>query len=511
MLGSRFATDNDFADEARLAQRFNSRAFAFFWFLIFVYAALVFGYFLFGASAYFTFINFLMLAIAAGLLFTTRDAVMYFVASHPAWMFSFSAYIYSMKLLKPVEEGLYGADQSIMIALVYQLACATAFLVYIAVQWNKRRSHRAAGRGAILSLQRYRGVLVLVGVVANISALAASDGTISSVAEQANIYLWLGVALHFFKSGKFRLDVSGIVILAIFVGAAIYGNSRTFVFEFGLVSLLAYVYYSDRLLDYRFLILAYLGFNFLMLFSTISLDIRLNGGRESSVPMMRQYADKLLTPETLLFVINPFSSHSSRANVRDIQEQSYGQDRFWYAYFSAGDSFGERFVLLPQLDIVCGQYGDVSQTRWDALANVVISSLPNLGQEKDLNYNDELTWDLGLRDYGVVGKPMLTNACELYTMSGLLGMYVISLIEFLLIFLFLRILKDQLEFSILYVVTLVVAIMYVTVTTSSLGVASTAIRGLPLCIFFIWLAKQIAVWSFGPGVRRFRPTALPLR
>jgi hypothetical protein len=181
--------------------------------------------------------------------------------------------------------------------------------------------------------------------------------------------------------------------------------------------------------------------------------------------------------------------------LRNFGDESYGHD-FWLPYFGSNESFGDRFVVLPMMDVVCGQFGEINQTRWDALLNLITASLPNVGQTKNLLYNDQLTWDLGLRDEDVIGKPMITNACELYTMSGLTGVFLVATIEFFLIFLLIASMRKQLEFYGLYVGTVAVLIIQLTASTSSLGVAANAVRGLPLLVLIIWSVKQIILLSF---------------
>jgi hypothetical protein len=268
---------------------------------------------------------------------------------------------------------------------------------------------------------------------------------------------------------------------------------------------LAYLYYSHRIFRPKLLICAYIGISAAFLFSSVSLDIRLHGGREgTSRAMVSLYMEKLFTAESLIALLNPFFDHPSTKNIRDYQAEHFGDDFFDIKYFNTSASLGQRFVVLPMMDIVCGNYPETDLVRWESLFNIVTASFPYFGQRKDLNYGDELTWELGLRAYDNVGFPMITNACELFTIGGWTGLALITIVQFFLIFIFVDILRRQLGFPILYILVASQMIIWVTISTTAITVSSTAIRGLPTTIFLIWLAGRIAN-------RLTRPAIQPLR
>ncbi len=493
----RALTTSELDTDDGLSVRFNLRAKALFLLLLVVYATLVVIYAFSGTSIYFTIINCLMLMAAGGLLFITNDVIVYFLASHPAWMFSFSAYFYSAVNLKPVEKDLYNAAQSITIAFVYQIACLVAFFLSFAILRARSPRQRPMGRRTMLALQRYSEALIVFGAITVALDATMANQTVTAVMANLQIFLWIGLGLHLHKNRGFKLDAVGILIVSLFAVLAIYANNRTFMMSAFLIVGIGYLYYSRRLFNLRSVLLGYFVINFLLLFSAVSLDIRISGGRESGKSMFQLYAEKLLSSESLVAVVIPFATHSSTANLHYFADETYGHD-FWLPYFGSNNSLGDRFVVLPLMDVVCGQFAEADRIRWDDLRNLVLASLPELGQTKNLLYNDQLTWDLGLRDQDVVGKPMLTNACELYTMAGWTGVFLVTTIEFFVIFLYTALLRKQLEFYVLYLATVAILIVELTVSTSSLGVAASVIRGLPLAVLAIWLVKQISVLSFRP-------------
>jgi hypothetical protein len=412
-------------------------------------------------------------------------------------MFSFTAYLYSAANLKSVEGGLYNPEVSITIVIVYQLACLVAFFLAFLVLRVRRQRRGMLEPGALIALQRYSEVFIVFGLFVTALGTLAADHTIAALVSDLQLFLWLGAALHLQKNGRFKLDALGILLVCLFAVLALYGNSRTLILSCFLIVGTGYFYYSHRLLNLKTIVVGYLAINSLLLFSAVSLDIRLNGGRESGTSMAQLYAEKLLTVESLSAVVNPFTQHSSTINLRRAADDSAGGD-FWLPYYGTGNSLGDRFVVLPMMDVVCGQYGEVSHIRWDSLFNLVAASLPSFGQDKNLLYNDQLTWDMGLRDEGVIGKPMLTNACELYTMAGWTGMFLVTTLEFFLIFLMIAFLRKQLVFYILFLGTVAVLLVQITATTSSLGTAAQVIRGFPFYWFVVWSIKQIIV----PVLRR---------
>lgn len=467
-------------------QLFKSRGAKFFGALLFAYGFLIVVYALVGASWWFTGVNCGLFCVVLAIYFSADDPLVYFVITHPTWLFFFSSYLYSAANLQTVDEGLFNPQRSITIAVVYQAACITAFIIFYALQQVFHLRRRPLRQ--FLALQRHEVTFITIGILGSIIGNLSTE-TVASVGEEAQLFLWLGAALHMLRRGSFKLDLATVATGVVFVLVAVVTNSRTIVLQGFLFVFLACAFWKKRLVTIESIIAIYLVMCAVNVFSTVTLDIRLNGGRESRISMLPQYADRVFNAETIVAMLNPFSSFPSQRNVRSMGRMS-NDEHFWYPYFGASDTLANRAVQLPLLDIVCGTVGAVQEINWKEFENLFMSTLPNLGQKKDLVYSDELTWDLGLRDYGVIGRPMLTNACELYTMGGLGTMYIIATVEFAVVLLLIAILQAQLRYRSLYVITLGLTLPYLTVTTSALAITVGVFRSLPIMIFVIWLMKR---------------------
>jgi len=104
-----------------------------FLFLRCAHGGLVFINLLLGATPWFTFINSLVLAISVFLWAYIGNAQAYFLVSHPAWLFSFTAYAFSFLNGNLVDASLGAAETGANLTLLYQLACVCAGLVALLV------------------------------------------------------------------------------------------------------------------------------------------------------------------------------------------------------------------------------------------------------------------------------------------------------------------------------------------------------------------------------------------
>jgi hypothetical protein len=199
-----------------------------------------------------------------------------------------------------------------------------------------------------------------------------------------------------------------------------------------------------------------------------------------------------MTVETILAIVDPFYEHPSEKQVQILTFEAAGRDQYEIPFYRGSLALATRFAVLPLMDVVCGNYGNVERVSWDEVENLVLASLPNFGQQKDLWYSDRVIWDLGLRDWGNIGFPEITNSCELYTMGGWGIMFIITILEFGAIFFWYMVMRRLLEYHILVIAVAAQFVVFATVTTTALSVFGYAVRGLPVTIGLIWIAKQAA-------------------
>ncbi|HEY1942339.1 MAG TPA: hypothetical protein VGH40_09475 [Roseiarcus sp.] len=482
--------------ESALYARFNRRAMFVALLALYVQLGLIFAHLLAGASLLFSLFNLLFCLSALAVARFESELLVFVLATNANWVFSFSAYVYSTSHLRLVDDKLFGAEDSIGLAFDFHLGCVVAYAIF-RLLWQAyfpwRPDLRTYDRA--LALGSYKNILLVVGVALQLLNGAIPNPTLSAFASQFSSLLWLGLAFHFMSKGRFVFDLKTVAFLVVFAFIASLSNGRTILILAIFFIALCWIYYADRLLRVRYLVAIYLGFGFLNVFSDIVLDLRLNQRDVNENRSVESVVSKLVSLDNVEALINPFHKSASAASV---DQRSYVIDynnAFVMPYYSGVDSLSARFVALPMLDSVCGRYHSVDRVAWGAIGNMMSAILPNVGQEKDLIYSDRLTWELGLRDYGNVGRPEVTNACELYTMVGGVGLFFVSLVEFLLALIQVELLKNLLAMPALWIAVIPQVLVWMTVSTTALASAAYLARGIPLTILSVWLLYRFAAYT----------------
>jgi hypothetical protein len=336
-----------------------------------------------------------------------------------------------------------------------------------------------------------RGLFVAIGVAPILLNYFVQNGTTAALENQFSILIWFGLGLRYLYYRAFKIDaLIGILLLLLFIAASAEGSRAALLTPLASL-LMLYLYFSNELFVLKPWLLAglFVLLNSLILFSDISLDIRVNAPNRASALSVEAYVDALGKPGNLVSLIDPFHESDAAKEVRYFFETTTVTDRYRIPYFSGMDSLASRFTSLPMLDAVCGVAGERFDVDWSELGSILAALLPNFGQDKDLIYSDRVTWQLGLRDWDNIGRPEMTNACELYTMTGWYGLFLIASFEFFVVLWLLAVIRRQLIFSVICVTVLPQVIVWITVTTTALSVAAYAFRLLPLTILMFWLSK----------------------
>jgi hypothetical protein len=487
--------------ETELWARFNLRTHVVAVAALYLQLTLVVAHLMAGASMTFSLLNLLMALSALFVAAIETDTLVFFLATNANWVFSFSAYVYSSSEFRLVDDKLWGPGVSMGLAFVFHLGCLSAYAIF-RLLWRRRttadRPLRAYER-ALLLMPHKDGLLIL-GIALQALNTALESTTLSAIASQFSALLWLGLAFHFMGKGRFAFDLKSAAFLAIVIVISARSNSRTTLVLAVFFIALSWLYYADRVVKLRYFVAFYFGLSFLNLFSDIALDLRLNQRALGENRSVANVMAKLIDIDSLEAVLNPFHMSKSAINMQQTSYVLNINNRFVTPYYSGLDSLASRNVALPLLDSVCGRYGDVERVKWQAIGGMLLALLPNVGQEKDLIYSDRLTWDLGLRDYGNVGRPEVTNACEIYTMVGWIGLFFVTLAEFLLTFVLLEVLKRRLVAPALWIAVVPQIVVWLTVSTTALASLAAIVRGIPITIATVWLLYALTGRTWGHRV-----------
>lgn len=428
-------------------------------------------------------LSILSILVAAWGVRRARTGCEAIIAAHPTLLFVLMTYLYASIHGNIVPANLNEPDTAFLIAFAYQCSVLIGMVAADMAQGlfvGIERPQIASATPDILHTVRLP--LVFTGALGLLIAHQfEGSGPIASI---FSLLMWLGMAAHFAKRrGVLPLDALTACIIGLTAAIAVVANARSALFETLLFLAFAHLIYAERLFTFVQAVLALFAIRVISVFSDIMLSVRWLR-QVSTERMIDQALNSLFSADTLIALINPFhvtEAQETWAKAIDPHNQ------FTSHFFVGNISTLQRFTILPQMDLILHGL-QVDTIRWRAILNVFLGLLPDLGQEKDLIFSDRITWELGLRAYGNVGRPMVTAAGEFFAMGGVSAVILLTSVLFFAYFLALRLLKltigseqiTTLLFSQLIVATLI--------STTALSAYGIVFRTIPILILFIaWL------------------------
>lgn len=417
---SSIAAQSELQRDAILAGRFDLRVWSFVRFVIPFHVALVLLNFTLDQQFLTACAHLAMAAIAWLVTMRCRDGIRIIIFTNVYWMFSVATYAYAFLNGQTASYGLGNAERAALVALVSQLALYMACLLTpnrgVLLKTDEFKYLR---RRSTLNTLQYPFLIVgLLGVIVGNYGLLPS-------AYAATIGYFLLVAMSIrLAGGKIAQDpvLLGIFALMFYISAASSGRTALMALLFMLG--FAVLMLKEKIISFGTLIAAYFTMRLLSIFSALLLSVRWTRG--TSVSTAELFASKFFALDTAFFLINPFYVHPVQLEAATAPENTSG---FYSDFFRAGsDSLLQRLTLLPQMDIVVSKIRDISAIRWDDLwSNIVWNVLPGIfGQDKDLLFSDQIVWELGLRDWASVGRPMITVQGELFSIGGYVCVFLVT-------------------------------------------------------------------------------------
>jgi hypothetical protein len=480
--------------DAAAEARFEARARAVFKSLTYVHVTLIVAHLIFGAKLGFT-----ALHLTLALLFYTcvrliRDPVKLFVYCHPTILFSMTPYLYSTFAMKTADEGLFDPFRSSLIAALYQLgmygpAIISVVARYLTTERPRALSRRPALTGALVIPAFYR-TLTLLGAAGILVRGMNISPFVNAISDQAQSLFWVGLALHLFARRQLYPLSADIIFALLICGAVtVMANARSFLLEILFFMGTAHLMLARKAFGWRWLVPVWLLISTLNTFSAITIEIRYTYPK-GSPDKTAAYVQTLTSPEALAAIFIPGRKYIGLG----LSGRAEASSRTLYntPYFKHQSGFFERLTLLPAMDIVTGRMGEVSRVNEPAIKELFRANLPFVSG-KDLLYSDRVTWELGLRNRDVIGRPMITSAGELYTMAGYgavllfgLGFSSFLIIEYNLL---VKICGSYIVAALLFLHIL----LYATITSTALSCTALVFRSLP--IMLLTLAVLVALTS----------------
>lgn len=421
--------------------------------------------------------------VCAGILVAAphieRDIVRLFLLVHPSLMYVATAYFYAAVHLNLEFAGFIDLTLAVSIAFVYQTAICLAFVVTYS---------RAPVSRPLIYSARWAATTAIIAFLLYCIAVTGPIGALRGFAPALFGLMCVGLGAYVLQSTPRDQLVALVVSLVATLAVSVVVNERTSLFVLLLFCLVLFLAGTRKLITFSrmLLVLAFIILANWVTFAFLTARIEESQGLTANtvgrtVELAFSYEGVAAAIPLLPMAENPKSQPN--------------RQRRYHAAFLRNSAWGEadelsvfaRLTLLAHMDVVTGRLGDIHAVKWHEIAALVPNALPNVGQQKNLIYSDDVVWDLGLRDRNSIGRPMITVAGELYTMGGLAAVFWIALVVFTLIFLLLRLIRSGTGYNPVYVGAMLSLLYAITMTGTALGAVAMVLRTLPL----MWIALVI--------------------
>jgi hypothetical protein len=394
--------------DALYAQRFDMRVRACLTWLIPPHAILILVTALYdqrltGALAHLT-----MAGLAFVIVRASRDGVRTIIFSHVYWTFSFATYAYALAHGQLASTGLAAPERSALIALTSQAGLFLAFWLSPSAPPLATLDPDTAGmrRQTVAHIESVLLALGLAGMAVKLWHLLPE-----AYGAALMLLFQVGLAIRILRHERPLRDPVLLLSLVLLTALSVATNERADLMAALLLLVFAVIMAGDRLLTPLNLLVAYLGWRLLTVFSAIALSVR--WAREAPWRLANLFADRFFSLETLHSLANPLHTHAAAR----LYERQAELSPFFAALPGGPADLLARLALLPQMDVVVARI-DPSGVRWGDLLAILVSALPSFGQDKLLIFSDVIVWELGLRVRDSLGRPMITAEGELFAIGG---------------------------------------------------------------------------------------------
>jgi hypothetical protein len=415
--------------------------------------------------------------VGSGLLSLTalsyqRDILRLLLVAHPTLSYMFFTLAYGFFNGNPALNGLLNPGRAFTITLAYQFAILAADL-FVTLLIGRNAAARAAEVDEARPLAMRAGwVLILVLVVfasARLTFLTAHTPVLVGLIVAT--VAWTVQA----RNGKNVASLAVMTLGAFFLISSI-TNGRTILLVMLLAWVLLLLAYAPRVLTFRNVVLGILCVGILNWVTYSFLEAR--KVRTETGEVFEKTLDIAFSEEGFLHLL--LIPTGEQPNY-DIVGSAYHSDFIRTSVWGPVDdsALSGRLALIAHMDIVTGRLPEPQEVDWDVVAGTIGSVLPNFGDKQELLYSDELVWGLSLRPRQSVGRPLVTAAGELYAIGGFQFILCAGFLMYAGIILLLSLMRRLTSNMLVYVVTGVAILGYVTLTGTFLGLMSTSFRMLP--------------------------------
>lgn len=421
--------------------------------------------------------------ISLGALSYQRDALRLLLVTHPTISYMFFTLVYGFLNGNPALSGLLNPGRAFTIALIYQFAIFGADLFVTLLPGGSSAARKAEPDEAKPHAMRLGWILVLV-------LAAFASARLTFLTAQTPVLVGLVVAavawtVHA-RQGKRVMGLALTTLIAFFLISSL-TNGRTMLLVLALAWVLLVLAYSRRALTLRNIVM---GLVFLGLLNWISFSfLEARKFRTDTGDVFAETLNIAFSPDGLIHLVLPGTPELKADSVGSAYRSDFIRTSVWGPVDDT--TWVGRLALIAHMDIVTGRLPEPQEVDWDVVMGTIGSVLPNFGDKQELLYSDELVWGLSLRPRGLVGRPLVTVAGELYAIGGFQFILIAGFLLYFglisLLVAFRRVARNKL----LYVVAGVSLLGSVTLTGTFAGLMSSGFRMMPQFILLLYVFEKM--------------------
>jgi hypothetical protein len=419
------------------------------------------------------------------------DTLLLIIVNSPTITYLFSTFLFSVLTGNLPLDGMFNIERAFYVSLIYQFGVSISFIIMKPLSGFSKLAD-SAGKYSYSASRLYFIALISVVVLAATRTIGFGQSLIGALLP----LLWLCITASSPRRPTPATYIAIFLGVAALFAVSLVANQRSYMFSSVLFIAMFYAAYSSKLLSFsRASAIAFSGIA-LSIVSQSFLNARPND--RSNVSVSQVASDTLEG----IFSSDTWSNAlpSLQVNNEDVGAVSQ-RSRYYSPFLQGGPSatknqsgtISARFAQLGHMDIVTGQYP--LKTGFDTVNwkdHVVSAILGSSSESTAALYSDELVWQLGLRPRGSIGRPLVSVAGELYMLSGVYFMVVVTIGIYIMLLAGILCFRSIVGYSTPYVIGGTIFLIPVIFTGTAFGLLNLITRGTVIFTALVWLTVKFA-------------------
>lgn len=431
--------------------------------------------------------------LGASIIFLTvrseDDIFIAFLVQSPSITYTFTTLLFALLSGNIALSGMYDADRAFLVVILYQIGVVSAY-AFLRLVTYPGKFNDIGTKGFFDA-----GILTLISLLAALLLVTVRlVGIGMSLTPNIIAFCWLTVALAGLAQRPGSYKASFTIVASTLIALSLFANQRTYMFSIVLFTVFFYLTHALKALSFFRIVLVLVSAFCLGVVSQAFVNARPND--RSAIDPVQVLTDTLTQIGSAETWVGALPDLSNEQEQRYVQLRSAYYSRFLQGGVNATSdqslSIGARLAQIGHMDIVTGKYplqDNLDGPMWKDHLVATATASPE-GFLAPL-YSDELVWNLGLRPRPLIGRPLVSVAGELYMLSGIYLLPVITFIIFLLLIGQALIYRAAIGYSSAYVISSIMAMFTIIFTGTVFGLLNTAARVMPLLIVAGWVCRRL--------------------